>query len=205
MRALILTDIQNDFLPGGALAVNSGNEIIPIINEILKYPFDIIVASKDWHPIDHCSFAKTHHKNVGDVVYINHLAQILWPVHCVQDTLGASFSPALHKSKILKTFHKGSDKQIDSYSAFYDNGHLRTTGLGEFLKEHKVTEVYLVGLTTEYCIKYSALDAKRLGFDTYVILDACRPINLQPTDEQEAVSEMKKAGVHIVSSDHFHV
>lgn len=200
MTALILTDIQNDFLPGGALAVSTGNEILPVVNRIIEYPFDLVVATKDWHPEGHCSFADTHGKNVGDIVEINGVKQILWPIHCLQNTPGSGYSPQLHQHKIQRIFYKGSEKQIDSYSAFYDNGHLRSTGLGEFLKEQGVDKVYIVGLTTEYCIAWSALDAKKFGFDTYVVKDACRPINLKPTDEQDAVQEMQNAGVHIIHS-----
>jgi nicotinamidase/pyrazinamidase len=204
MKALIITDIQNDFCPGGALAVAEGDAIIPLINR-LQARFDLVVATQDWHPAGHGSFAANHPgKKVGDVIDLNGLEQILWPVHCVESTPGAAFHPALDRGRIARVFHKGTDAEIDSYSGFFDNGHRKATGLGEYLKEQGVDEVYLCGLTTDYCVKFSAFDAVALGFKTYVIEDACRAVNLHPGDAEKALEEMRTKGVEIVSSTRVH-
>ena len=130
MRALILVDIQNDFVPGGALAVREGDRVVPIANALMPQ-FEIVVATQDWHPADHGSFAANHAgRKVGDVIELNGLPQVLWPVHCVQGTAGAEFVAGLDVSKVAKVFRKGTDREIDSYSGFYDNGHRRSTGLG---------------------------------------------------------------------------
>jgi len=201
MNALIVTDIQNDFVPGGALAVQEGDKIVPVVNRLLSR-FDIVVATQDWHPPDHSSFAANHPgKKPGDVIDLNGLPQILWPVHCVQNTSGAAFVPGLHGRAFAGVFHKGIDPGIDSYSALFDNAHRRATELGDFLKGRKVTGIYLVGLATDYCIKFTALDAVALGFKTHVIEDACRGINLKPEDVKNAIEDMKKAGVEITHSE----
>jgi len=201
MRALIIVDIQNDFVPGGALAVADGDAVVPVANRVMDC-FDLIVATRDWHPEGHGSFALSHPgTKPGDVIDLNGLEQVLWPVHCVQDTKGADFVQGLDISRVEKIFVKGIDPGIDSYSCFYDNGHLRNTGLGEYLRERGVDEVYLLGLATDYCVKYSALDAVALGFRTYVILDGCRGVDLSPGDIGKAVNVMKDAGVTIVTSD----
>jgi nicotinamidase/pyrazinamidase len=201
MSALVLVDIQNDFLPGGSLAVKNGDKILPIINKLINKNFDVIVASKDWHPSNHGSFGRTHGKESGEVVELHGLKQILWPVHCVQGTHGAEFAPGWDVSKVKRVFHKGTDKTVDSYSTFFDNDHKRATGLEDFLRQKMINNVYLAGLTTDYCIKYSALDAINLGFNVYVISDACQPVNLQESDEKLAYEEMKRAGAHILHSD----
>jgi nicotinamidase/pyrazinamidase len=171
-RALILVDIQNDFLPGGALAVKNGNDILPVVNDLLNFPFDLIVATKDWHPSHHVSFATTHNKMPGETITINHLEQILWPIHCIQGEYGAELSSELQTERIAKIIHKGTDEDIDSYSTFYDNCRKKSTGLSTYLKKHKIDELYLAGLATDYCVKYSVLDALHLGFKTFVIVDA---------------------------------
>lgn len=200
MKALILVDIQNDFLPGGALAVPEGNAIIPLVNT-LAIRFPLIVATQDWHPRDHGSFAANHPgKKVGDIVDLNGLPQILWPVHCVQGTPGAAFTPELDTTRIQKVFQKGADPRVDSYSGFFDNGRRHATGLGEYLKGENVDAAYLAGLATDYCVKFTALDALQLGFETYLIEDACRGVNLKPGDVENAVEEMRAAGVVVASS-----
>ncbi len=200
MKALLLIDIQNDFLPGGALAVEEGDRIIPIINEIIHYPFDLIIASKDWHPHDHMSFADNHEgKNVGDHIHLAGLDQILWPAHCVQGTIGSEFAPGWDTTQVDKVIYKGMDPLLDSYSVFYDNGHLHSTGLENYLKEKGVKEIYIAGLATDYCIKFSALDASELGFQVFVILDACRGVNLQPHDIEKACEKMRFAGAALIS------
>lgn len=200
MKALILVDIQNDFLPGGTLAVPEGDEILPVVNQILSFPFDAIVATKDWHPPDHVSFAPNHNKAVGQTVLLDDLEQILWPVHCVQNTPGSGLSPAINKEKIEKVFHKGTDEAIDSYSTFFDNRHLKATGLGDYLKERGIEDIYLAGLATDYCVKYSALDALKLGFNVFVITDACRGVDLQSDDSKKALDEVAAAGAHLTTS-----
>jgi len=197
MKAFIIVDIQNDFCPGGALAVLDGDKIIPVVNELQK-KFDLIVATQDWHPKNHSSFAANHGKMVYDIIELDGIQQTLWPDHCVQNTSGAEFAPALNRDKITKIFRKGTDKNIDSYSAFYDNQHKKATGLGVYLHKKGVKEIYIAGLATDYCVKYSALDAIDLGFRTNVILEACRGVNIQPGDVEKAVEQMKKAGVTVI-------
>jgi nicotinamidase/pyrazinamidase len=199
-RALILVDLQNDFVPSGALAVPEGDAVIPIANKV-QQAFDLIVATQDWHPRDHGSFAANHRgKLPGDVVNLNGLRQILWPVHCVQNTRGAEFAPGLDLSRVRKVFHKGTDPWIDSYSTFFDNGHRKETGLGRYLKSLGVHDVYIMGLATDYCVKYSALDALQLGFAVHVIEDGCRGVNLKRDDSEEAIEQLRRAGVEITRS-----
>jgi len=200
MKALILVDIQNDFVPGGALPVPEGDRIIPLVNA-LQSKFDLVIATQDWHPRNHGSFTANHpNKKPGDQINLNGLPQILWPVHCVQNAPGAALVPALDTRRISRIFQKGTDPGIDSYSALFDNGHLKATGLGEFLKQRGVTDVFLAGLATDYCVKFTALDAIQLGFKTHVIEDACRGVNLKPDDVAMAIEEMKAAGVQITNS-----
>jgi nicotinamidase/pyrazinamidase len=198
MTALIIVDLQNDFMPGGALGVNRGEEIVSVINDIINLSFDLIVATKDWHPLDHISFADNHHKNPGDQIDVNGVNQILWPRHCVQGSKGAEFVPGWRKEKIDKIIYKGTEKNIDSYSTFFDNGHCRSTGLEDYLRSKGIKHLYISGLATDYCVKYSVLDALKLGFNVYVILDACRAVNLEPDDEKKACEEMKIAGARFV-------
>lgn len=200
MEALIAVDIQNDFIPGGALAVPGGDEVIPLVNR-LQTRFELIVATRDWHPRDHGSFAANHPgKRVGDSIELGGLQQTLWPVHCVQNTPGADFAPGLIGDRWAKVVVKGTDADIDSYSGFYDNGHRRATGLGDFLKQKRVSTVFVAGLATDYCIKFTALDARALGFATFVVRDCCRGVDLNPGDVEGAVDEMRAAGVGIVDS-----
>ena len=198
MKALLLVDLQNDFLPGGVLAVEHGHEIIPIVNELVKYPFDLIVATKDWHPADHRSFASNHGKKAGEHVHLAGKDQVLWPDHCVQQTPGSDFAPGWDRSNIDKVIYKGTDAAIDSYSTFFDNSHLRSTGLEDYLREKGVKDLYIAGLATDYCVKYSVLDAIQLGFNAHVILDACRGVNLHSHDSEKALQLMKKAGATLI-------
>lgn len=199
MTALILVDLQNDFMPGGALEVKEGFDLLPAVNRLLKMPFDLVIATKDWHPANHGSFASTHGKKVGEVIELDGIPQILWPVHCVQGTKGAEFHSGWDSAKIDKEFHKGTEKNIDSYSTFFDNGNRKNTGLADFLRDNKIKRLFLAGLATDYCVKYSVLDAVRLGFETYVVPEGCRGVNLHPLDAQTALEEMKKMGAHLVS------
>ena len=200
MKALVLVDIQNDFLPGGALGVPEGDSVIPVANR-LHDMFELVVATQDWHPANHGSFATNHPgKKPYEQIDLDGLPQTLWPVHCVQGTLGAELAPNLKRDRIRKVFQKGTDAGIDSYSGFFDNGHRKATGMGEWLKSQKVTEVYVCGLATDYCVKFTALDAIELGFKTHVIEDACRGVNLDPLDVTKALEHMGRAGVHIKQS-----
>lgn len=200
-RALILVDIQNDFIPGGALAVAEGDRIVPIANRV-QSAFDLVVATQDWHPANHGSFASQHPgRKPGDVIDLNGIAQVLWPDHCVQGSKGAEFHPRLDASRIARIFQKGVDPEIDSYSGFFDNGHRRGTGLAEYLRSKHVTDVYIAGLATDYCVKFTSLDARTLGLRTFVIEDACRGVNLAPGDSATALDQMRAAGVNVVTSD----
>ena len=200
MNALILVDLQNDFLPGGALGVPHGDEVIPLADR-LQQIFNLVVATKDWHPLDHGSFAANHPgKKPGDRIMLDGIEQILWPVHCVQDTHGAAFAPFFDTSRIAHVFHKGTERNIDSYSTFFDNAHRRHTGLAHYLEKHGIKDIYLMGLALDYCVKYSTLDARQLGLNTYVIVDGCRGIELKPGDIDRALEEMKDAGAILLKS-----
>ncbi len=199
--ALLLVDIQRDFLPGGALAVPKGDQIIPVVDRLLQMPFDLIVATKDWHPREHGSFAPNHDRKVGDIIELEGIEQILWPIHCVQDTRGAEFGEGWDTSRVDKVFYKGTDPKIDSYSTFFDNARRRSTGLEDYLRSQKIEHVFVAGLATDYCVKYSAMDAVDLGFDTYLIEDACRGIELHPGDVEHTLGMTKSLGGHICHSE----
>ncbi|MDQ4140851.1 MAG: bifunctional nicotinamidase/pyrazinamidase, partial [Bacteroidota bacterium] len=178
MKALLLIDIQNDFLPGGALAVPEGDQIIPVVNQLLPH-FDLVVATQDWHPSQHKSFASQHtNHQVFQTIDLNGLEQVLWPDHCVQGTPGADFSGALEPNRIEAIFRKGTDPEIDSYSGFYDNGHRKSTGLADYLRGKQVRQVFVAGLAADYCVYFSIKDALEAGFKTYLIEDATRPISV---------------------------
>ena len=198
-KALLVIDVQNDFCPGGSLPVAGGFDIVPVINE-LQPLFDVVIATKDWHPTNHSSFAVNHGKQPGEVILLDGLQQILWPAHCVQGSAGAEFVRGLDTEVIEKVFNKGIDPAIDSYSGFFDNGHKRATGLGDYLKQRRVTDVSVVGLATDYCVKWTALDAQQLGLKTSVVLNACRGVNLKPGDVDRAIDEMKQAGIAMIES-----
>ena len=200
MKALIIVDLQNDFLPDGALPVPHGDETIPLANE-LQRKFELVLATKDWHPPDHGSFAANHPgKKPGDRIILDGIVQILWPVHCVQNTHGAEFASPFDTSRTAHVFHKGIDPKIDSYSTFFDNAHRRHTGLAHYLEKRGIDDVYLMGLALDYCVKYSTLDARQLGLNTYVIVDGCRGIELQSGDIDRALDEMKRAGAVLLKS-----
>lgn len=189
-------------MPWGALPVAAGDEVIPIANQMLALPFDLKVATQDWHPEDHGSFASQHPgHNPGDVVDLNGLRQILWPAHCVQGTPGAEMVEGLDVTRIDRIFRKGEDPGIDSYSGFYDNGHRRATGMGDWLRQQGVKKVYVMGLALDYCVKFTSLDARKLGFDCVLIEDGCRAVNVSPGDDVRAVEEMRQAGVQVVRSE----
>ncbi len=200
MTALVLVDIQNDFLPGGALAVPEGDQIIPIVNSLLPR-FELIVATQDWHPPGHASFAANHPgRKPYEQIDLDGLPQTLWPVHCVQNTGGALFAPGLDTRRVARVFPKGTDPRIDSYSGLFDNGHRQSTGLAEWLRERGVSGIDVVGLATDYCVKFTALDAAREGFRVHLIEDACRGVNLAPDDTGRALDQMRHAGVRVIRS-----
>ena len=199
-EALILVDIQNDFVPGGSLAVSHGDEVVPVANRV-QGAFDLVLATQDWHPQDHGSFASNHPGHQpGDVIELAGMPQVLWPDHCVQRSRGAEFHRDLDLSRVVRVFRKGVDPEIDSYSGFFDNGHRRSTGLGDFLHEQGVSQIYILGLATDYCVKFSALDAVNLGFVTQVVIDGCRGVELSEGDTQKAIEEMRAKGVGIRKS-----
>ncbi|MFH1795542.1 MAG: bifunctional nicotinamidase/pyrazinamidase [Pseudomonadota bacterium] len=178
MEALVVIDVQNDFCPGGALAVAGGDEIVPIVNGLIQ-SFDHVVLTQDWHPAGHSSFASSHPgKQPFETIAMPYGPQTLWPDHCVQGTEGALFHPDLVWTKGEIVIRKGFRKEIDSYSAFYENDHATPTGLGGYLRERGISKVTMVGLATDFCVAFSALDARRLGFDVTVRMDACRAIDL---------------------------
>jgi nicotinamidase/pyrazinamidase len=199
--ALLIIDVQNDFLPGGALAVSSGDQIIPIVN-LLQSKFDFIVASQDFHPADHKSFAANNPgRKVGDIVDLNGLDQFLWPVHCVQGTTGADFSKALIHENWNKIFQKGMNSEVDSYSGFFDNAKRGDTGLSKFLKENQIERVFICGLALDYCVNFTALDSLNEGFETFLITDATRPVNVMPTDGENSLRELEAAGIKLITSN----
>lgn len=200
MKALILVDLQNDFCNFGALAVKGGNDVIPIANRLME-KFELVVATQDWHPADHESFAAVHYfRQPGQVMNLHGLEQVLWPIHCVQGTFGAEFVQELNTNKITKVFPKGTDKTVDSYSGFFDNGKRGDTGLHAYLQEKNVTEVYVMGLALDYCVKFTATDAVELGYKTHLILDGTRAVNLEPNDGEKAVDFLKSLGVIVIES-----
>lgn len=198
MKALILVDIQYDFIPGGALAVTDGDKVVSVANEWMP-KFEHVIATQDWHPAGHQSFASKHAgKNPGDLVDLHGLPQILWPDHCVQGSHGAEFVEELEFPPNLEVFQKGTNPEIDSYSGFWDNGRRANTGLGDYLKKLGITQVWVMGLATDYCVKFTVLDAVSEGFETFVIRDGCRGVNLSAGDDQKAFEEMERAGATLV-------
>jgi nicotinamidase/pyrazinamidase len=200
MDALIIVDVQNDFLPGGALAVPRGDEVIPVANAMMGR-VDRVVASQDWHPPDHGSFASAHPDGeIGDVTELNGLEQVLWPDHCVQGTKGAAFHPDLNTTDTELIIRKGFRPEIDSYSAFYENDGTTATGLAGYLRERGIDTLYLCGLATDFCVKWSAVDGRQEGFDVYVIEDATRGID-QDGSLAQAWDAMNEAGVQVISAE----
>lgn len=195
--ALILVDIQNDFMPTGALPVPDGDAVVPVANQLIE-KFDFVVATQDWHPADHGSFASQHEEAPGEVIDLHGLEQVLWPDHCVQNTHGAEFVDGLEVEAVRRVFPKGTDPKIDSYSGFFDNGHRKATGLGHFLAESDVERVVVCGVATDYCVKFTVLDALELGFAVDVVRDGCRGVNLAPGDSERAFEEMQAAGANLV-------
>jgi nicotinamidase/pyrazinamidase len=177
MKALIIVDVQLDFLPGGALAVPDGDAVIPVINNI-QNKFDLVVATQDWHPAGHKSFASVHRgRQVFDKIDLNGLEQVLWPDHCVQGTPGAEYHSSLNMNRVEAIFRKGMDTEIDSYSGFFDNGHLKATGMGDYLKGRGIKEIFVCGLAADFCVYFTALDGLVLEFKSTILEDATRSID----------------------------
>ncbi|MBL3656446.1 bifunctional nicotinamidase/pyrazinamidase [Fulvivirga sediminis] len=199
MRALIIVDVQNDFTPGGSLEVQSGDKIIPTINK-LQEQFDLVIATQDWHPASHKSFASNHENaKPFDKIKLNKLDQTLWPDHCVQGSKGAEFHPDLNTDKIEAIFRKGMDPEIDSYSGFFDNGRRKSTGLTGYLQEREVTETFFCGLAGDICVFYTAKDAIEEGFKSFLIQDACQPLN--HGDYSDALEEFEKRKGIVINSN----
>lgn len=200
--ALIIVDVQNDFLPGGPLAAKDGDKVIPVIQSLMeKVPY--VVATQDWHPADHRSFAVEHKKTPGDVIDLKGVQQILWPVHCVQGSKGAEFASGISEERMDRVVRKGLDREVDSYSGFFDNQRLHQTELHKILQSQGVKRVIVTGLCTEYCVKFTAMDALDLGYEVVVIPEACRPAEIQEGDEVRALREMEEAGISLCSFEDF--
>ena len=200
MNVLLIVDVQNDFMPFGALPVAEGDAVVAVANSLSR-GFDLVVATQDWHPADHGSFAANHPgTEPGQVIELGGVPQVLWPPHCVQDTPGASFHSGLDIGPVHHVVRKGIHRDIDSYSGFFENDRRTATGLEGFLRERGVTRVTLLGLTTDYCVKYTALDGAALGFEVTVVADGCRAVNLAPGDGERALEEMAAAGCRVVQS-----
>ncbi|MBW3544421.1 MAG: bifunctional nicotinamidase/pyrazinamidase [Bacteroidetes bacterium] len=192
MKALLIIDIQNDFLPGGALAVPEGDQIIDVTNQLQQH-FELVVATQDWHPAGHQSFATSHTGlKPFEQIDLHGLPQVLWPEHCLQGSPGAAFSPALEMERVEAIFRKGTDPEIDSYSGFFDNGHRKSTALASYLHGRDITQVYLAGLAADYCVYFTAKDALEAGFKTFVIEDATRAIDQEGW--QKAKEDLKSQG-----------
>lgn len=198
MRGLILVDLQNDFMPGGALAVAGGDEAVQVANRLIP-AFEFVVSTQDWHPADHGSFAASHPgRKPGEVIELAGLQQILWPAHCVQNTPGSAFHRDLDPRGRQNVIRKGTLRDVDSYSGFFDNGGRHDTGLANLLRGHGVSDLFVMGLATDYCVKFTVLDACRLGFRVTVVAPGCRAVNLRPDDGEQALREMERAGATIL-------
>ncbi len=201
MNVLLLVDIQNDFLFGGALQVPAGDQVISVANELMPL-FSLVLATKDWHPANHGSFASQHPgKRPGEFITLHGLQQILWPDHCVQHSPGAEFAPGLNVAGIHDVVTKGTDAMIDSYSGFFDNGGRNATELDARLRAHGVDKIFIMGLATDYCVKFTALDAIGLGYRVHIVEPGCRGVDVQPGDVTRALDEMRQAGVRVVGRD----
>lgn len=200
MKALLVVDIQNDFCPGGALAVPNGDTIVPTVNKLVNV-FDAVIQTQDWHPAGHSSFASSHKgKELYDTVEMDYGTQVLWPDHCIQGSMGAEFHPELNTLKTQVVIRKGFRREIDSYSTFFENDQETTTGLTGYLDQCGITDLYTVGLATDFCVKWSILDGIDEGFNMHIVKDAVKGIDLDGSLDA-AWDEMKEKGVNIVTSE----
>ncbi len=198
-KALIITDVQNDFCQGGALAVPGANEIIPYINLLMnENEYDQIILTQDWHPENHKSFASNNGRKVGETIILNGIPQFMWPDHCVQGTFGADFHPDLNRDKVTHIVQKGTHTDFDSYSAFQDNNHFVKTGLDDFLKYHNIQLVEIVGLALDYCVKFTSLDAAELGYVTCLHFNGTRAVNVKPDAAKNTIYELVEKGVTVL-------
>ena len=197
--ALLIIDVQNDFCPGGALAVPDGDLVVPVINAIAP-SFGRVVATRDWHPAGHISFASRHGSEIGTTTQIGGIEQVMWPDHCVQGSRGAEFHPDLDRRPIDLIVHKGVRVDLDSYSAFFENDGRTPTGLQYYLSGLGITSVCICGLATDYCVSFTATDAVRLGLKTHVVSDAVRGVDVPPGNVEKTIHDMKAAGVVFISS-----
>ena len=199
-HALILVDLQPDFMPGGALAVPDGDAVVaPALRHVNSGDYDLIVATQDWHPAGHQSFASSHPGGeIGSLVDLHGLPQVLWPDHCVQGSPGAQLHASLPLDRIDRVFQKGTNPTVDSYSGFYDNGRRHSTGLADYLREQGISRVTVLGLATDYCVKWTALDAQSEGFNVRMLTEASRGVELAPGDVARALDELRAAGVDVV-------
>ncbi|WAT02151.1 bifunctional nicotinamidase/pyrazinamidase [Rouxiella chamberiensis] len=198
--ALLLIDLQNDFCEGGALAVAQGDATVEVANLAIaacRHANMPVVASQDWHPAHHRSFAVNADAQAWTMGELEGLPQVWWPVHCVQGSSGAKFHPELNIAAVDYIVHKGQDPAIDSYSAFFDNGKRAATPLHDWLKARQIDHVIVMGLATDYCVKFSVLDALELGYQVTLLSDGCRGVNLRPEDSQQAIEQMQQAGAQV--------
>ena len=202
MKALLIIDVQNDFCEGGSLAVADSLKIIPVVNKLIEKfekEGDFVIATKDWHPACHKSFASVSKTKVGEVGTLNELPQVWWPDHCIENTKGSEFYPKL--LPIKNVVYKGNDPEVDSYSGFFDNNKVHETELNKNLKENNIDTLYILGLATDYCVKFTVLDALSLGYKVYLVADGCRGVNINHDDSEKAIEEMEKAGAIIINSE----
>lgn len=199
-KALLIVDVQNDFLPGGALAVAYSDQILPVINKLIDQ-FDYVFATKDYHPKNHISFASRWQKSVGFKIKMGVIEQVLWPDHCVAGEWGSQLSDKLNKKKIKLEFIKGTQSEIDSYSIFFDQNHNPASEIDRYFKKREISDLYIVGLTTDYCVKQTALDALSLGYNVFIVVDGCKAVNIHKSDGTTALNEMQKKGAHLIYSD----
>lgn len=200
--ALLLIDLQNDFCPQGALAVSEGDRVIPIALDAIKQAQQNsvpVIATQDWHPAHHGSFASQSGGKIGEMGELAGLEQIWWPDHCIQGSEGAEFHPQLNAAHFDHIVHKGTDATIDSYSAFFDNGRRASTELHSWLQRHQIDTLYMMGLATDYCVKYSVMDALHLGYRVVVITDGCRGVNIKPEDSKIALQQMQTLGATLMT------
>ena len=198
--ALVIIDVQNDFCPGGALAVDEGHAVVPAINR-MTLEFDTVVATQDWHPSGHVSFASSHPgKHPLEAVRVGDMDQVVWPDHCVQGSRGADFHPDLDTNRAALIVRKGMDPGLDSYSGFFENDRKTPTGLEFYLRGLGISNVYLCGLATDYCVFYSAMDSARLGFETFLVEDACRGVGFPEGSVASALAAMRRQGVTVIDS-----
>jgi nicotinamidase/pyrazinamidase len=202
-RALVLVDLQYDFLPGGALAVPDGDAVVPVAVKLLD-AFDVVVATQDFHPPGHGSFAGSRGAAPFTLGELGGLPQVFWPDHCVQGTRGAALVSELPPDRIAKVFPKGTNPGVDSYSGFFDNDGEGDTGLAAWLEDRAITELWILGLATDYCVKATAMDAVELGFEVKLVLEGCRAVEMTPGAGEAAVREMTEAGIEVVEAASAH-